>query len=183
MGGGRPAAAGFTLLELLVVIVIIGIVVTIGVLGIGVVGGLDRELARETERLGALLDLALEDAEFQSRDLGLRFAEDRYEFALSAYRVDADGHRVREWAPLEDEFFRSYSLPSGVEAELEIDGRAVSLRERGGPQERYLPQVFLLSSGEISDPFTVRFADSGGTLTWTLEVGPDAGWEATRSER
>lgn len=180
---GRPASDGFTLLELLVVMVIIGIVITIGTLGVGVVGGLDRELDRETERLGTLLDLALEDAEFQGRDLGLRFYEDRYEFALSAYRVDDDGRRVREWAPLDDEYFRSYELPPGVQAELEIDGRAVSLRERGGPRERYLPQVFLLSSGDLSDAFTVRFVDREGTLGWALEVEPDGRWETTRSER
>ena len=67
--GGR--AAGFTLLELLVVVFIIGIMATMFTLSVGVAGGTDRELRRETERLQTLLALALEDASFQSRELGL----------------------------------------------------------------------------------------------------------------
>ena len=64
----RPAstAAGFTLLELLVVVFIIGIMAAMFTLSVGVAGGTDKELRRETERLETLVKLALEDSTFQS---------------------------------------------------------------------------------------------------------------------
>ncbi len=63
------SAAGFTLLELLVVVFIIGIMAAMFTLSVGVAGGTDRELRRESERLDSLVDLGLEDASFQSHDL------------------------------------------------------------------------------------------------------------------
>ena len=75
-------AGGFTLLEMLVVVFIIGIMAAMFTLSVGVAGGTDRELRREAERLETLLALALEDASFQSRELGLRLYPGRYEFSV-----------------------------------------------------------------------------------------------------
>ena len=53
--------SGFSLLELLVVLFIIGILVTMFTLSVGVTGG-DREVDNEIDRLQALLKLAGEEA-------------------------------------------------------------------------------------------------------------------------
>jgi general secretion pathway protein H len=66
------SSRGFSLLELLVVVTIIGIFAGAAVLSLGVVGR-DREIERETLRLQSLLSLLREEALMQSRDYGLLF--------------------------------------------------------------------------------------------------------------
>jgi len=59
--------SGFSLIELLVVVFMIGILVTMFTLAVGVTGG-DRELERETDRLVAVLNLAGDEAVMQGRE-------------------------------------------------------------------------------------------------------------------
>ena len=61
--------AGFSLLELLVVIVIIGILVGMTTIAVGVLGG-DRELRDEADRFTDVLASAHEMAELEGRDYG-----------------------------------------------------------------------------------------------------------------
>lgn len=162
--------------------VIVGIVVTMFTLGIGVVGGTDREMSREIDRLESLLRLGLEDAEFQSRDLGLRFYPDGYEFSGSVFRI-VENENVREWVPLTDEFFRARKIPPAFMLELEIGGRAVSLeKSREEVATRYQPQIFILSSGDMSDEFTVRLRERGDRLAYALDVAIDGSSEISRDE-
>ncbi len=155
---------GFSLLELLVVTVIIGILVTMFTLSVGLTGG-DRELEREAERLSALISLASEDALLQGRDLGLSFIEHGYEFS------GQDPNANDQWRPLMlDDVLKPRELDPSVELVLEIEGREVELREPGekvgankpvdqddldSPEEN-LPQIFIFSSGEIDPPFELR---------------------------
>ena len=62
------------------VVFIIGIMAAMFTLSVGVAGGTDRELRRESERLKHC-SLALEDATFQAHELGIRFTQ-RYEFSI-----------------------------------------------------------------------------------------------------
>jgi general secretion pathway protein H len=87
--GRRPS--GFTLLEMLVAIVIAGVLVGVATLSIG---GFDRSLRFETERLAQLLLLAREEALIRGAPIRLEADEERYRFAI---------WRNRRWLPIIDD--------------------------------------------------------------------------------
>jgi general secretion pathway protein H len=181
-------SSGFSLLELLVVVFIIGILATMMTLSIGITGG-DRELEQEIERIRALIDLAAEEAVLQGQEIGIRFYENRYEFSTETWYTresEETTTTVARWRLMTgDDLFKPRDLGENLRIELEIDGRQVILEpfsEREQREERkreeedtdeddedaYKPQVFILSSGDMT-PFTVnlrrRFGNTGMILT------------------
>jgi general secretion pathway protein H len=136
---------GFTLLELMVVIVIIGVILTFAGLS---TGGDSRaeQMQREATRLMALIDMASEQAILRSEQLAIRFGDEDYEFMLL---------QEGKWAALQDDGpLRARELPKGIELRLELE-------ENPPPglkaEDAEAPQVFLLSSGEMT-PFTLTFS-------------------------
>ncbi len=96
----RRRAAGFTLIELMVAILIAGILMT--VVGLSVRGA-DRSLQFEADRIGQLLGLAREEA--QVRGARIRFEADANEYRFLIRRqgkwvpiLDDRDLRAREWA-------------------------------------------------------------------------------------
>src|SRR3954471_11879978 len=73
---------GFSLIEILVVLVILGVAVAAVTLGIAGAGG-GRQLERDAERLGALVSYACEQAELSGRDIGMSFSRSGYRFGRS----------------------------------------------------------------------------------------------------
>ena len=132
-------AAGFTLLELMVVILIIGITVNFTVLAIG--QNSSRIVQDEVERLHGLIRLAGEESVLQGRELALEFNRDKYQFL----ELGGEG-----WQPIEtDKMFRERELPETVEVELMLEGVEASFEDK-----KNLPRIFILSSGELT-PFNL----------------------------
>jgi general secretion pathway protein H len=170
----RRKMSGFTLLELLVVVFIIGILSTLFTLSVGLTGS-DRELETETDRLIAVVQLASDEAVMQGRELGMRFYPDGYEFAtfqedfVEYYDIDESDETEEqdrsEWNVLSNEdLLGQRSLPEGILLELEIDGRSIVLDrhdaddrddENENSERDYQPQIRLFSSGDVS-PFLVH---------------------------
>ena len=169
------AAAGFTLVELMVVVVIIGVVIAGMVLSIGGPGR-DTQLEQERDRLAALIDYVRERAAMQTIEYGLRCETGGYRFVL----YDARAAAWRE-DPL-DESLRARALPAGLEIALSVEDRAIVLPKRTDPKVKapvdLTPQVMLYSSGELTS-FKLRLARTGtersalltGTAAGKLDVG------------
>ena len=148
-------ASGFTLLEVLVVVIIIGIITSMAVVSTRVLGG-DHEMDREARRLQAVLGQAREDAMLEGRDVGLRIDASGYDF------MRYDGRQERWDLVVEDPLLRERTLPDGLAASLRLESRPVQLRPRVAPTEREQPQpqVVLMASGDLI-PFEVRLERAG----------------------
>jgi general secretion pathway protein H len=120
--GRASRAAGFTLLEILVVVLIIGIV-TAGMLLSMSFAGKDTDLETESKRLLSLMNYAREQAELQTRDYGVFFGQHGYEFVVYDVRTGA-------WRQVsEDDALRERNLPSGLDFKLIVDARPIVLNE------------------------------------------------------
>lgn len=190
-----PQSNGFSLLELLVVVFIIGILATMFTLSIGVLGE-DSELDEELDRLQALMNLAREDAVTQGRELGMHFYPDGYEFAVfqedfvEYFDPNGDQQDQSKWVVTgSDTLLKPRRLPEGIVIELEIEGRQIVLKARQEPQtdnsetdedvdkdkdevDEYRPQVWLYSTGDMS-PFVIRFRREFGNEGLFLEFNDD----------
>jgi general secretion pathway protein H len=148
-------ASGFTLLELLVVVVIIGIVTSMAVISVHVLGG-DHEMDQEASRLRAVLIQVREDAMLQGQDVGLRIDARGYDFL----RYDTRNER---WLIVSDDpLLRERVLPDGLVAALSIESRDVKLPVRAAPTgtDQYSPQVVVQASGDLV-PFEVILTREG----------------------
>jgi general secretion pathway protein H len=119
-GLARPRSRGFTLIEIMIVVVIIG-VISAGVLLSVNLTGKDRDLDKESERLLTLVNYAREQAEIQTREYGVIFHDDGYQF------VAYDTRRQRWREVYEDEILRLRKLPDGLDVKLTVDARPVVL--------------------------------------------------------
>ncbi|MBF0218725.1 MAG: type II secretion system minor pseudopilin GspH [Gammaproteobacteria bacterium] len=179
----RPQA-GFTLLELMVVTLMIGVILSVASLAIGD-GGTDRKAQQEAKRLQALLMVAGDEAIMRGQQLGILFASDGYHFLL---------HDGVLWQPHDETIFRPRSLPQPLTLALFVEGLPVelsltleqslaeSLRKssaaegEAGAQDlgdnELLPQVVILSSGDRT-PFELLL-QVNATTRWQL-VAPYLG--------
>jgi general secretion pathway protein H len=104
----------------MIVVVIIG-VISAGVLLSVNLTGKDHDLDRESERLFTLVNYAREQAEIQTREYGVIFHDDGYQF------VAYDTRRQRWREVYEDEILRLRKLPDGLDVKLTVDARPVVL--------------------------------------------------------
>lgn len=158
----RRLSAGFTLIEILVVVTVIGIIVSIGLLSLSVLGD-DRQLRIEARRITSLFAAAQDEAVMQGREFGLELMRSSYRF------VEYDPYQAR-WLELEiDDIFRARTLPEDLEFDLLLEGRMILLSAEAAtiadpnstnvsnPSNKYAPHVLIFSSGEAT-PFELRIS-------------------------
>jgi general secretion pathway protein H len=141
---------GFSLLELMVVLMIVGILVTLGVLSLNL-GSQQAKVEEEVQRIRGVLELAQDEAILKHQELALRFERDAYTFA-----------RLEEgkWVDIEkDRQFSTHKLPDGMHFYVEVKDGSLPLADSKGATEA---MVYVLSSGEVS-PFELNIEASDGS--------------------
>ena len=152
---------GFTLVELLVVCVIIGIIAAGAVLSLSVLGS-DRELDTERDRLVELINYARDQAALQTRELGLFCTQDGYRFLV----FDPLTNLWEDYTG--DDALRPRALPEGLKIALTIESHEVVLNtaaqeakyKEANPQD-YKPHIMIFSNGDLTS-FALTL-ERGGT--------------------
>jgi len=177
----RRRDGGFTLLEILVVIVIIGIIVAAGTLAMGVLGK-DREIEDQTRRFWAVMQQAREEAELQGLDAGVFVSSAGYEFV----RLEP---RLNEWQPIEDDqLYAPRKLPEGLKFRAWVDAREIVLKPEAPDwklkeaKKKYAPQILVLSSGDIL-PFELRIERDEKEAFWRVVALADNDLRIERREQ
>ena len=148
----RPA--GFTLIEIMVVVFIIGLITAAAVITFGGEQR-DTELDREAERLDALFDYVREQAELQTRDYGFRVNNVGYSFVV--FDVLQNQWRTAD----EDDALRQREFPEGLEPQVVVDGRRIVLDQKKRDLEEFKPQIMIFANGDLTS-FEISLRREGG---------------------
>lgn len=161
---------GFTLIELMVVVVIIGLLSAGFLLSLNSTGR-DSQLEQERDRLATLIDYVRERAAMQTVEYGLRCQADGYQFVMYDTRKSL-------WTedPLDDSL-RQRTLPPGLAIALSVEGKGIVLPQRrvdrkGKSAEIDLtPQLMLFSNGDVT-PFKLTLERSGTGRSTLISSDP-----------
>lgn len=192
---------GFTLIEILVVIVIISISVGMVVVNIST-GGTDKKAEEEIVRLQQLLRVAHQQSVIRAEEYGVRFYKTGYRFM----KYDEES---RAWADIaNDRLLRSRIIAEPLEIDLYIEQLSVDIPEStdddpeppeagnentaqdnsqttalNTPNEESIkPQVFLLSSAELSPAFELHIRVPGSDVEQQLHGLPQGEYQREANE-
>lgn len=147
---------GFTLIEISVVLLIVGIITTFLVLSIGN-RPLDDRMHNEARRLHQLIGLAADEAQLKGVQIGLQLGSDGYRFL----RLNND----QRWVIYDsDGPLRPRSLPKPFTLSLYLEGHAIKAADlqqhsdsddnndsnSSDDKKNVVPQILILSSGEMT---------------------------------
>lgn len=157
---------GFTLLEIMLVILLLGMVSVGVVMTLPGSVGLDKDSQWHAQRFSRLLQFAQDHALISNSELGIEFSDQHYLFAY--YDL-----RNKKWLPFNKELINGYTeIPESVVAEYSLAGNVWGIIDQGDNKSLFEkdfnsedeeeieihPQIFIMSSGEVT-PFSYRFYD------------------------
>lgn len=168
---------GFTLIEMMVVLVIIGIMVSVMVMSVRT-GDISEHMEIEMNRLHALVSLAQEEAILQGQVMALAIGE-------ASYRFDVKDIESETWSAVSDgRVFRERSLTPGTHMVLVIDEienekkqefkLELSTKDEEAEQEEEddFQRVQIEPSGEVF-PFELILRNEDETIEFRLVMGED----------
>ncbi|MBV1870462.1 MAG: type II secretion system minor pseudopilin GspH [Gammaproteobacteria bacterium] len=178
----RNSERGFTLLELLLVIVIVAIVSAAVVITMNP-DNTHRELETEARRLTQVLRQLADESIFQGQEFGVIFKEGEYSFSI--WDRDANQWQNFEQPPV----YRTYALPepfvlvfdaeeipyslkkkstSSAEGNAEVNAAEIAID--ANETQAIKPNVWFLSSGEIT-PFSITvFSDDDNERRYLISA-------------
>ena len=173
--------SGFTLIEVMLVIVVVGLLVSAVQFSVNN-NKLDKSLSHANQRFAGVFGLAVDYAMLNNVEMGVYFdiKEKTYQF------VGFDGSR---WSTIpEQKAFETHNLPILVDMQLELEDLPIEepmfydaktfqteededtdyRRSEKSKEKKIVPQVYILSSGDIT-PFSVTFIPDEMEITEEVE--------------
>lgn len=159
MFSGRYLQKGFTLVEIMAVVFIIGVMVAMVSVRVG--GVPERELHLESQKLYQKLRLLADEAEYSGIEVGLILTEEGYEF----YRFSDTSLK---WVPFSENGYAPVMIEPDYELQLKTEGDVLDIsllyekerREKSrdyGDKKKDEPEIMFFSDGQLT-PFelTIR---------------------------
>ena len=158
---------GFTLIEILVVLVLLGLISSIALTTVGG-GNQYREMQNEVRRLQAVLLMASDEAVFSNEEIGVMIEPDYYAFLSfneeegsweDSQNYSLRTHALPEWITIDFQREGKERKILGAHSKKFLDGESEYAGDLGimdGLEQGKKPQFMLLSSGEITG-FTIGF--------------------------
>jgi len=141
---------GFTMIELMVVLVVVGLLVSLVGLSMGG-GGERRELEEQTRTLYLKMQAAADEAVLRNAEIGFDMRESRYRF--STYDPDEDLWRARQ-----DRRLPPGQMPDWLAVDIRTEGAEGDLPVDDDAD--IIPDIVFFSSGEIT-PFDMELRVDG----------------------
>lgn len=135
---------GFTLIELIVVILIIGLLLTMA--SLSVTTSSDKSLETEAKRFAALMKLASDETIMNSRPMAVQIGKQIYQFNF--------GGEVES----EDKIFRPREISDHIHINVVIEDEKINF---DALDEDELANIYVFPSGEMT-PFIVTFYQDNG---------------------
>ncbi|MDM3872567.1 type II secretion system minor pseudopilin GspH [Porticoccus sp. W117] len=155
--GQLPISAGFTLVEMLVVVVVIAVLVSVTTLSLGVVE--QREFRSEADRLQLALQQAADSALFQQQTHGLHIDTKAGNYWIS-------DHKKGQWQQGSQPLFRLIQLdPKTTLSMLQPSPLRTRIEEDTEPKKQP-PAIVFSSSGEYT-PFQIQLEQAQRTA-WVV---------------
>lgn len=142
----RSRAIGFTLIEILVVMVVVSMLVALATFTLGG-NSKRRDLGNEAEQLFLLMKTVSEQAVLNNTEFGLVLEEEHYQFL-------AYDQQSGTWKPSQERMFRQRALPEWLVVTKYIENDAPRLAS-DSDDDQPVPDVVLFSSGETT-PFELE---------------------------
>lgn len=143
------SSKGFTLLEIMLVLMVIAISATVVTMSMGFSKGSQGTAAKMGERLATVIDYVSDWSTMQGKPVGLRITEDAWQLL----EWKKNGQRQYQWQLLE----KTGRIP--VEGSWEKTWR-ITLTPQGLTRAKNKePQIMIMPDGEIT-PFTLQVMDS-----------------------
>lgn len=145
---------GFTLWEMLIVVIIISVSVGVTLLSTSLRQGSD-DLKVLGSDMSKLMQLLYQEAIFENRNFAISLKHDGYSI------IEYDG---RAWNVLDQSLFRKIRLNEAQESELLVENKPVSSVD----EEEMTPHILILASGEMT-AFEWTIDDNASNTTIVLQ--------------
>lgn len=141
---GLQSQRGFTLIELIVVVLIIGLLLTMA--SMSVTTSSDKSLETEAKRFAALIKLASDESIMNSQPMAVQIAKQIYQFNFGGETETVD------------KIFRPREIADHIHINVVIEDEKINF---DALDEGTFANIYVFPSGEMT-PFTITFYQDNG---------------------
>jgi general secretion pathway protein H len=166
---------GFSLLELLLTLVVIGLIISMAGIGVGS-GSRPYKVESAIRNFADVAEYALDEAQMSGADMGL-FIEQRSEPSGEIYSFQWMRREELGWelAPFDEDAYGRRDMPLDIDVLLEVEqGNALvapgdDSEENSDEDKQIQPQVVFYASGETTPGIMTWVETASGQVLWELE--------------